>query len=112
MSLVGDVSAVATLILFVLYFFGRILKLYKDSKYPNLDMTIDIKQTVDDYDTFDIDLRCEEVVIAKYDQSIKWFKVSEIEWYENMAQYNIKKKVGCIEYISANTEITICTTIP
>ena len=112
MNLIGNISAISTLILFVLYFIGRIWTLFKDSKYPNLDMTVDFNHSIDDYDTFDINLKGNEVVVAKYNHNLRWFAVSEIEWNDKMDRYNIKEELERVEYIPANREITICTMVP
>lgn len=112
MSLVGDISAVATLILFVFYFIGRTWAINQDSKYPKLKMVVDVIHSIEDYDTFDINLEGDEVVVAKYDQNIKWFQISEVEWNKDMTGYDIGECLGRIEKIPANTEITICTIVP
>lgn len=112
MNTIGNISSIVTLILFIAYFIGRIWTLVKDSKYPGLNMTVDFNQSLSDYDTFDLDLNGNEIVIAKFSQNIRWIKIMEIEWTDNYDKYKTIKEKAKVQYIPENKEITICTNVP
>lgn len=48
----GNISNLSAITIFIFYFIVRVWTLFKDSKYPNLDLSVDIKQN---YDVYDID---------------------------------------------------------
>lgn len=112
MSQIGNISSIATLLLFVFYFLGRVWALIKDSKYQKIDATVDCDHSMDDYDTFDIDLHGNEVIVVSFNQNIRRFRIYEINWNDEYNGYRKRKKISEIEYIPSSKEITICTIVP
>lgn len=111
MQTLSQISSIATLILFIFYFIGRSWTLLKDIKYPNLYMTLDMKDK-DEYDEFDIDLDGNDIILAKYTQDIRWLKISKVKWKSDFKSYTVSKELKKINYVSANKEITICVNVP
>lgn len=105
----GNISNLSAITIFIFYFIVRVWTLFKDSKYPNLDLSVDIKQNYDDYD---IDWAGAEVIVAKFCQNVRWLKTFKVNWNNDFTCYSIDEEVGKVEYVPANTEITIWSYVP
>lgn len=112
MGEMGNMASIVTLLLFVFYLIGRAWALVKDSKYQKIDATVDFDHSIDHYDTFDIDLHGNEVIIVSFNQNIRRFSIWEIKWNDEYNRYKKRKKTSEIEYVPSGKEITICTIVP
>lgn len=99
MEKIGDTASIITLILFVLYIFGRIWNLMKDSKYPNISISVDYDNSVDDYDEFDIDLKGNEVVQMAFSENLKSIKIYQVNWNCKNDKFYKKERLAEVKYI-------------
>ena len=111
--MLGNIASIATLILFVIYFIGRIISLIIEKKviYEKIDIYIKEEDIPKDLKISD-EYRCEHegeiLIITPYEKSYNWLAIYECKYNENLKKVKELKK---FEKIMNNTSIRIDTVL-
>lgn len=109
---ISFVSSVATLILFVLYFIGRIWVINKNSLllFENFELDYQHDSTVEYKNLYDIGGN--ELITISSQQGFNWLKVYEIEYKENKMYLTRKKLAMTHKLLNINEKLYIKIDVP
>lgn len=114
--MLGNIASIATLILFVIYFIGRIISLIIEKKviYEKIDIYIKEEDIPKDLKISD-EYRCEHegeiLIITPYEKSYNWLAIYECKYNEKNKNFKKVKELKKFEKIMNNTSIRIDTVI-
>lgn len=112
--MLGNVASIATLILFVIYFIGRIISLIIEKKviYEKIDIYVKEKDIPKDLKISD-EYRCKQageiLIITPYEKSYNWLAIYECKYNEKNNNLEKVKELERFEKIMNNTSIKIDT---
>lgn len=90
--MIGDISSIATLVLFVFYFLGRFWTMYKNMKFQTEILGIDMKG-IGNVDNPDFDLNGLEIVKLKSSENLSYVEVWECNYVEKKGAYRLIKTI-------------------
>ena len=114
--MLGNIASIATLILFVIYFIGRIISLIIEKKviYENIDIYANADEMPKDIKIVD-EYRCkyynEILIITPYEKSYNWLAIYECEYNKKTNKLEKVKELEKFEKIINNTSIRVDATI-
>lgn len=114
--MLGNIASIATLILFVIYFIGRIISLIIEKKviYEKIDIYIKEEDIPKDLKISD-EYRCEHegeiLIITPYEKSYNWLAIYECKYNEKNNNLKKVKELKKFEKIMNNTSIRIDTVL-
>ncbi len=112
--MLGNIASIATLILFVIYFIGRIISLIIEKKviYEKIDIYIEEEDIPKDLKISD-EYRCEHeeeiLIITPYEKSYNWLAIYECKYNEKTNNLEKVKELERFEKIMNNTSLRIDT---
>ncbi len=112
--MLGNIASIATLILFVIYFIGRIISLIIEKKviYEKIDIYIEEEDIPKDLKISD-EYRCEHegeiLIITPYEKSYNWLAIYECKYNEKNNNLEKVKELEKFKKIMNNTSIRIDT---
>ena len=112
--MLGNIASIATLILFVIYFIGRIISLIIEKKviYEKIDIYIeedDIPKNLKISDEYRCEHEGEILIITPYEKSYNWLAIYECKYNEKNDKLEKVKELEKFEKIMNNTSIRIDT---
>lgn len=114
--MLGNIASIATLILFVIYFIGRIISLIIEKKmiYEKVDLYVNEDELPKDIKIVD-EYECEYcdniLIITPYEKSYNWLTINECKYDEKNNKLVKTKQLEKFEKIINNTSIRIDATI-
>ena len=114
--MLGNIASIATLILFVIYFIGRIISLIIEKKviYEKIDIYIKEEDIPKDLKISD-EYRCEHegeiLIITPYEKSYNWLAIYKFKYNEKNKNLKKVKELKKFEKIMNNTSIRIDTVL-
>ena len=112
--MLGNIASIVTLILFVIYFIGRIISLIIEKKviYEKIDIYIeedDIPKNLKISDEYRCEHEGEILIITPYEKSYNWLAIYECKYDEKNNKLEKVKELEKFEKIMNNTSIKIDT---
>ena len=112
--MLGNIASIATLILFVIYFIGRIISLIIEKKviYEKIDIYIeeeDIPKGLKISDEYRCEHKGEILIITPYEKSYNWLAIYECKYNEKNNNLEKIKELERFEKIMNNTSLKIDT---
>lgn len=112
--MLGNIASIATLILFVIYFIGRIISLIIEKKvlYENINIYIneeDIPNNFKIIDEYRCKFREEILIITPHEKSYNWLTIYECKYNEKTNKLEKIKELEKFERIMNDTSIRIDT---
>lgn len=114
--MLGNIASITTLILFGIYFIGRIISLIIEKKmiYEKVDLYVDEEELPKDIKIVD-EYKCKYcddiLIITPYEKSYNWLTINECEYNEKSNKLEKTKQLEKFEKIINNTSIRIDATI-
>lgn len=115
--MLGNIASIATLILFVIYFIGRIISLIIEKKVicEKIDIYIDENDIQKDYKIVE-EYKCkhngEILIITPYERSYNWLTIYECKYNERNKKLEKIKELEKFNKIRNNTSVKINTILP
>lgn len=112
--MLGDIASIATLILFVIYFIGRIISLVIEKRviYEKIDVYAeeeDIPKDLKISDEYECEHEGEILIITPYEKSYNWLAIYECKYNEKSNNLEKSKELKKFGKIMNNTSIRINT---
>ena len=114
--MLGNIASIATLILFVIYFIGRIISIIIENKiiYEKIDIYIDEKDIPSNLkivDEYSCQYKDEILIITPHEKSYNWLAIYECKYNEKINKLKKVKELERFEKIMNDTSIRIDTII-
>lgn len=114
--MLGNIASIATLILFVIYFIGRIISLIIEKRviYEKIDIYIreeDIPKNLKISDEYKCEHAEEILIITPYEKSYNWLAIYECKYNEKNSNLEKVKELEKFEKIMNNTSIRVDTVL-
>ena len=115
--MLGNIASIVTLILFVIYFIGRIISLIIEKKVINerIDVYIDEDDIQNRYKIVD-EYICEHsgeiLIITPLEKAYNWLTINECKYNEKNKEFEKTKELEKFNNIRNHTSIKINTVLP
>lgn len=113
-QIISAISSIATLILFILYFIGRIWAINKNKKMLYEEFTLDYLSETSGIKKNEYDLGGNDLLTISSAQGLNWIKLYEVEYCDKKNKFKCISKEPVINHklLSVNEKMYIKTLVP